>query len=142
MSTGSSALALGWKAPQGAVPICAVFAGLAALACAATGLLGLDHLPFPVCAFKIATGHPCPTCGVTRMFGRLFAGDWMGALAMNPLAAIGTAGLVLWGALDVALLPRGRSVRVDVGPGLARLLRWGAVAAVLANWAYLVAAGR
>ena len=142
MSAGSSALALGWKTPEGALPIGAVFAGLAALACAATGLFGLDHLPFPVCAFKFATGRPCPTCGVTRMFGRLFAGDWMGALAMNPLAAVGTAGLLLWGAADLALLSRGRSLRVDVGPGLARLLRWGAVVAVLANWTYLVAAGR
>jgi len=142
LSTGPTALAVGWRTPEGAAPIGAIFAGLAALACLATGLLGLDHLPFPVCAFKIATGRPCPTCGVTRMFGRLFVGDWLGALTMNPLAAVGTAGLLAWGAADLALLPRRRSLRVEVGSGTARMLRWAAVIAVLVNWAYLVAVGR
>jgi Protein of unknown function (DUF2752) len=139
---GPAALAVGWRAPRGALPLGVIFAAIAILACAATGLLGLDRLPFTLCAFKAATGLPCPTCGLTRALGRLFARDVQGALAMNPLAVLATLGLVVWGLADLALLSSGRSLRLEVGPGLARLLRWTAVVALLVNWAYLVAVGR
>jgi hypothetical protein len=124
------------------LPLGGIFAGIAGIACAATGLLGLDHLPFTVCVFRAATGLPCPTCGVTRALGRLFARDVPGAWAMNPLATVAVLALASWGLADLLLLAGGRSLRVEVGPRLARLLRWGAVVALLANWAYLVATVR
>jgi hypothetical protein len=73
---------------------------------------------------------------------RLFAGDLAGALGMNPLAALAVLVILLWAVVDLALLARGRALRVEVSPGLATVLRVAAVASVLANWAYLVAAGR
>lgn len=123
-------------------PLGAIFAGAFLVAALAVGLLGLDRLPLTACTFKAFTGWPCLSCGSTRAFGRLFALDLPGALAMNPLAALGVLLVLAWGLLDLALLPTGRALRVTPSAGLARVLRVLAVVAVVANWAWLVAAGR
>jgi Protein of unknown function (DUF2752) len=130
------------QAPRGALPLGAIFGGLAALGCAAVGLLGLDHLGFTVCFFRLATGIPCATCGATRAFGRLFRFDLWGALAMNPLVALGTLGLLVWGAADLALLPTRRALRLGIAPAWQPAVRILAVVLVLLNWAFLVFASR
>jgi hypothetical protein len=124
------------------VPLGAIFGGFTLLGCLATGLLGLDHLPFKVCAFKAATGLPCLTCGTTRALGRLYALDLPGAFAMNPLAAAVALALLLWGILDLALLPEKRFVGLELSGWAARVARGGAVMLLVANWAYLMAVGR
>jgi len=129
-------------APPGRTPLGAVFAAAAGLAIGAAGLLRLDHLPWSLCYFKALTGYPCPTCGTTRAFARLFWRDLPGALAMNPLATVSTLLLALWGVADLALLPRGRALSLELSSSAARLARGLAVAVLLINWAYLVAAGR
>lgn len=130
------------KGVPGALPLGAILAGIAALAAAAVALLHLDALPFTVCFFKTATGWPCATCGSTRALARLFHADMAGAWGMNPLAATGMMALLPWAAADLALMSRGRALRLELGPAAARLVRVGVVAAVVVNWAYLVAAGR
>lgn len=129
-------------APAGRAPFGLFFAGAGVVGVALVGLLRLDRLPVSVCFFKIATGCPCPTCGATRAFARLFARDPMGALAMNPLVAIGALVIAIWGVADLMLWPWGRALSVEVSPGLARVARFAAVALIIANWAYLIAAGR
>jgi Protein of unknown function (DUF2752) len=129
-------------APSGRAPLGLFLAGSCAVGVALVGLLHLDRLPVSVCFFKIATGCPCPTCGATRAFGRLFACDPMGALAMNPLVTLGASLIALWGVADMTLWPWGRALSLEVSPGVARVLRFAVVAAILANWAYLIAAGR
>jgi len=140
LETGPAGFAL--KAVPGGLPLGAILAGIAALAAAAVALLHLDALPFTVCVFKFATGWPCATCGSTRALARLFHADLAGAWGMNPLAATGMMALLPWGAADLALLARGRALRLELGPAAARAARVAVVAAVAANWAYLVAAGR
>ena len=120
----------------------AILAACALVAVAMVALLHLDRLPFSLCVFKAVTGIPCMTCGTTRALARLARLDLAGALAMNPLAAAGTLALVPWAVADLALLPRGRAVSLELSPAGARAARIAAVAAVLANWAWLVAAGR
>ena len=120
----------------------AILAGIATLAAIAVGLLRLDSLPFTVCFFKFATGFPCATCGTTRALGRLFHGDLAGAFGMNPLAAAGAMALLPWAAADLLLMARGKALGVELGPAAARAARVAVVAAVIVNWAYLVAAGR
>jgi len=137
-------------APQGtrvafvaaAQPIGALVASTTAAGIAAVGFLHLDRLPVTLCALKFATGCPCPTCGTTRAFGRLFAGDVGGALRMNPLATVVVFLVASWGLADLVLFPWGRAVFISLSPASARLARWGVLAVILANWVYLIAAGR
>jgi len=131
-----------FTAVPGVVPLGAILGGILVLAAAAVGLLHLDALPFTVCVFKLTTGLPCLTCGSTRALARLVHGDLYGAWLMNPLAASGTLGLVPWAAADLVLMIRGRALAVELSPAAARAARVAVVAAAVANWAYLVAAGR
>lgn len=131
-----------FEARRDGFPLGAVFLGIGSVAGSAVGLLHLDRLPLPLCAFKALTGLPCMTCGTTRALGRLFVHDISGALAMNPLATLAAFTIALWGLADLLLLSRGRALAVAVDPATARTLRVLAVLAVLVNWAYLVYAGR
>src|SRR5687767_882843 len=130
------------RARAGALPLGAIFLAIGAAAALAVAVLHLDRLPILVCLFRAATGLPCLTCGATRALGELVTGDFPGALAMNPLATVGALALVPWGLGDLALMTGGRALTVDVTPAAARALRVAGALAVIANWAYLVAAGR
>lgn len=139
-AAGPAAGGIRFVAAPGGLPLGMIFGAIGLLGCAAVGLLGLDHLGFSVCSFKLLTGLPCPTCGSTRALGRLFARDLAGALAVNPLATLLAFAVVPWAVADLLLLPRGRSLGVRVSPAAARALRMAVVLLVLANWIYLLAA--
>jgi hypothetical protein len=126
----------------GGLPLGAIFGALAAMAAAVVGLVHLDRLPFTVCYFKALTGWACLSCGATRALGRLFELDLAGALAMNPLATMGILSLVPWAAADLALLPSGRALSVELAPAAARAARLAFALALAANWIYLLAVGR
>ena len=130
------------RAKAGALPLGAIFLAIGTVAAFAVAVLHLDRLPILVCLFRAVTGVPCLTCGATRALGELVAGDVAGAFAMNPLATLGAFALVPWGIGDLALMTRGRALSLEVAPGGARALRMAAFVAVMANWAYLVVAGR
>jgi hypothetical protein len=129
-------------AALGRPPLGVFFAAAGAAGTALVGLLHLDRLPVSVCFLKFATGCPCPTCGVTRAMGRLFVGDLGGALAMNPLAIAAALLVAVWGVADLALWPWGRALSIGFSPAVGRFARFTALGLVLANWAYLIAAGR
>ena len=124
------------------LPLGAVFLACGVVAGVAVGLLHLDRLPVSVCVFKAVTGLPGLTCGSTRVLGHLAALDLPGALAMNPLAAVGAVALVFWGGADLALWPKGRAVALAVSGRGASVLRGLALVLIVVNWVYLVAAGR
>lgn len=129
-------------AVAGAPPLGAIFGGIGVVAAGAIGLLGLDRIPFAFCVFKGLTGWPCPTCGSTRAVGQLFGLDLAGALAMNPLTTVVAVVIAAWALADLVLLPRRRSLRVGLSPTAARWFRLAALVVFLANWIYLLAAGR
>lgn len=129
------------RARPGALPLGAIFLAIGALGALAVAVLHLDRLPILVCVFHAVTGWPCLTCGATRAVAELVTGDLRGALAMNPLATVGALALVPWGIGDLALMPRGRALSLELAPSAARVVRVAAIAVVLANWLYLVAAG-
>jgi hypothetical protein len=112
------------------------------LAATAVWLLGLDRLPLTLCLFKGFTGLPCPTCGSTRALAHLFELDVAGALRMNPFTTVVAVVVAAWAAADLALLPRGQALGVEVSARAARALRAGAAVLFLASWVYLLAAGR
>jgi hypothetical protein len=142
VTTGAARPLARLNAVPGGLPLGAILAAMGALAAVAVGLLHLDALPITVCFFKLTTGFPCATCGTTRALGRLFHGDVAGAFGMNPLAAAGAMALLPWAAADLLLMTRRKALRLELGPAAARAARVALVAAVVVNWAYLVAAGR
>jgi hypothetical protein len=126
----------------GALPLGGLFGAFTALGCAAVGLLGLDNLGVSVCIFRLTTGLPCPTCGTTRVFGRLAHFDVLGAIMMNPLTALGALGLMAWGLADLVLLPARRATRMRLPEHWHNPLRLLVVVLLLANWAFLLIARR
>ena len=129
MRVNDRALGLYWGAAA------AASVALAPLAARAAELV-------PPCLVRSMTGLPCPTCGSTRTLGRLAALDFAGAWSQNPLAAAAAFGVAGWALADLVLLPRRKALGLEVEPRLGLALRWGALLLFLANWAYLVAAGR
>jgi hypothetical protein len=123
-------------------PVAAILGGGLILVGAVASLLHLDRWGLPLCVFKATTGFPCLTCGATRAVVRLASLDIPGALAMNPAVALAFLVLVPWAIVDGVLALRGRSLVLEVGPGLGRTLRWVAVPVLIANWAFLIAVGR
>lgn len=56
----------------------------------------VEHAP-TLCTFRVVTGKPCPTCGMTRATCALAHGEWAKAMGYHPLV------VPFWGAL-VAML--------------------------------------
>lgn len=111
-------------------------AALVALAPWAGALAGA----LPACPVKSLTGWPCPSCGATRAALALTRFDLGAACAANPLAA---AGLVLLVAGGLVALPLAWAGRLPAEPRtLPASVRGALLAAVAANWLYLVWAGR
>ena len=65
----------------------------------------LQHAPV-LCPFRLATGLPCPGCGITRSLVALAHGDLSAAIYFHPLGAVVGALLVALVALE--LLERAR----------------------------------
>ena len=91
----------------------------------------------PACPFRTITGIPCPSCGSTHAAVALLSGRPGAALAANPLAAL--AGIVFFAGGLVAPLWAALHWRVpDVPAPLPRWMRAVVVAALVANWAWLI----
>jgi Protein of unknown function (DUF2752) len=96
-------------------------------------------LPLPACRFREWTGVPCATCGSTRMIEALLHGRILEAAAWNPLVFCGVVLLCSWCALSAARLAFGLPAwRLVVGPWERRALGLLLVAAVAADWIYIV----
>ena len=53
-------------------------------------------LPMLPCHFKEITGHPCPTCGTTRLVLSIFNFDFKAAFFYNPFVFVSGILLGLW----------------------------------------------
>jgi hypothetical protein len=116
-----------------------VFAAIAALSFLVARFVPVLAVPF-TCPLRTMAGIPCATCGMTHAFVHLAHGEVAAAFASSPLGAALAAGAWLYAAADAARLALGAPLPA---PG-ARALRVAAalgVAAVLANWAWLLARG-
>ncbi len=128
-------LALLWA---GVAVACA--AGLLIAPRLAPELLPAIAADLPACAVKSVAGLPCPTCGASRSTLALAGLDPVGALATNPLVTLAWLALIVGGIGAGGLALAGRPL-----PTLPRrlplALRWSVVAAVAANWLYLLERG-
>ena len=95
----------------------------------------------PPCGFHLITGHPCPTCGATRMGFLLLEGKVPAAFQMNPFLFLVVAGLAAWTASGLAFRLAGRDLWLEVGRKEEKWLWILLMAGFLANWAYLWWAG-
>jgi hypothetical protein len=99
------------------------------------------QLGMPPCGFVVATGKPCPACGMTTSFALLVRGDVGASLRANwagTAVAVLWAGTLVWAVAGgvrgrLLFVPRGRGELVltaAVGVVLVLMLtRWGIVLA-------------
>jgi hypothetical protein len=96
---------------------------MAALGAGLAGMLGLglyltpsttgagthEQLGLPPCGMLLATGHPCPTCGVTTAFALAAHGHLAESLVTQPLGLVLFLGVLGGLVLSVASVSVGRS---------------------------------
>jgi hypothetical protein len=96
---------------------------MAALGAGLAGMLGLglyltpsttgagthEQLGLPPCGMLLATGHPCPTCGVTTAFALAVHGRLAESLVTQPLGLVLFLGVLGGLVLNVAGVSVGRS---------------------------------
>jgi hypothetical protein len=116
-----------------------IAAGLcgASLGAAGLGVLsGGETGDGPVlCPFRLATGLPCPFCGLTRSMLAAGGGDWETSLQLSPLGPVVlvlAAPILVWIAVATA---RRRRIRLPA-PGLAAVS-----VVVLAAWGVQLSGG-
>ena len=97
--------------------------------------------PATSCGWKTVTGWPCAGCGGTRALFCLTGGEWFEALCMNPAVVVGGFGLAIAALYAAGVVFLGWS---PWRPAWASRVpwRWLLLGALLANWAYLLVAGR
>ncbi len=91
--------------------------------------------PVPPCLFHLATGRPCPFCGLTRSFVATARFDLAAAVHVYPLGPLlfalllaATVGAAWW------TLAR-RRPRLHLAPGATKLVAGVAVGLLALNWA-------
>ena len=87
------------------------------------------------CLLHRLTGHPCPTCGSTRVVLGFVQRQWVQAFRMNPLVAAGLLAGGLWLGLRLALA---RRLRIEFSTGEQRAALGLGLALLLANWIWVL----
>ena len=117
-----------------------LWGGVAALVVALSPVVERLASSLPGCPIKALIGLPCLTCGTTRAGLALSRLDLVGAISINPLAAL--AWLILVGGGLVAGLLALLDIPVrEPEWRLSLPMRCLLVMMFLTNWAYLVGAG-
>ena len=118
--------------PAWAVVLAGTWLAVVALAAWLSARSGHD---VTLCLFKLATGKPCLTCGSTRGVLAALGGHPLRAWTYNPLMF--TIFAVAAGLLAMRVI-FARSLRLDLTRREKRLAWVLAVAALAANWAYVI----
>lgn len=94
----------------------------------------------PECVFHRVTGVPCLTCGATRSIVALSQFDLISSLALNPLTPIFAIALVVFSSISLSGYIFKKSLVLKFSEREKKLLRIGAVALIVVNWLFLIAA--
>jgi len=91
-------------------------------------------LPFDVCAVKLLTGIPCPTCGLTRSLCHALRGDWAASLGYHPAGVLLAAALIGWMVWSAAEAGRGQLVGAGVRRHVSTAMLKSGIAISLVVW--------
>jgi hypothetical protein len=89
------------------------------------------------CPFRLVTGLPCATCGMTHAFVALAHGQPLAAWSASPLGALLAGGAWLYALLDLARVALGRPWR-SLPQRAWRALAVAACSATALNWAWML----
>jgi len=118
----------------------AVYAAIAMVGLAVARFIPEQMLEARTCPFLLLTGHPCPSCGMTRAWHAMAHFHFADALRMNPLGVVLFLGACCWLVYAaVVLVGRTRAVRFD-RPSGRRLnaIRIVLAAVIIGNWVYII----
>ena len=122
--------------PLWAVVAVGVWAGMAGAAAALGPGAAAGH---SACPFKEVTGVPCPSCGAGRAATALGRGRVIEAIVLNPLLTAAGGAMMLW---LLARLAAGRRLKVALSRRERLAAAVAGVAALAANWIFLICQGR
>jgi Protein of unknown function (DUF2752) len=91
-------------------------------------------LPFDVCAFKVLTGIPCPTCGLTRSLCHALRGEWSASLGYHPAGIALALALIGWTIWSAAEAGRGELVADRVRRQLSSAMLTSGIAISVGVW--------
>lgn len=118
-------------------------AGVGAVLLIGLAWFGLCQSGAHVCLFHRLTGWPCLTCGSTRAFAALLAGNPAAALRLQPLAlAVGVLGCAFFAVYSTNLFVRRRVLCLRLKPGERWRLGVAALTLIVLNWLYLICSAR
>ncbi len=100
----------------------------------------LDLLP--PCIFHRLTGIPCLTCGGTRSLVALSQFDIASSFLLNPMLLLFAVGIMAFSLFSLFSAVSKKGIIANFSEGQKKALRVGIIGLFLANWAYLVVAGR
>jgi hypothetical protein len=111
----------------GAIGLAAGSAAALAIACVASPA-SIENGP-AICPFRLATGLPCPGCGLTRSWVYIAHGDFGEAVRANPFGYVTMATAVTVIAVVALAAPLGRPI-----PSLSPVIRSRPFLVVLGGW--------
>lgn len=115
-----------------------IYGSIAALCVLAAKYLPVAHVA-PSCVFRGISGIPCPTCGGTRALLSLAKGNFIDAVALNPLVALLVAAALASCLYSVvSLLFDMRRMTFSLSEREKDGMRVAAVMIVLMNWGYVL----
>ena len=96
----------------------------------------------PPCIFHRLTGIPCLTCGGTRSLVALSQFDIASSFMLNPMLFLSVAGVMTLSSVSFYGLVTKGSIVLRLSDGHKKALRIGTIGLFMANWVYLIFAGR
>jgi hypothetical protein len=97
-----------------------------------------EQLGFPSCGLFLATGVPCPTCGMTTAFAHAVRGQWIAAIIAQPAGAALAFAAMLTTLAAAISLATGRGWRLNIYRVSTRKLVIAAVAFAILAWGYKI----
>ncbi len=83
------------------------------------------------CYFRELTGHPCPSCGLTRSLHAMAHLNFQQAMAFHPMGMIFFIALLIWLFIAVAEIILRKPIRIDLSNGMKKF----AVISLILIWA-------